>query len=347
MNILFLDRPFTLNYLCNIFIGPIFMNQVPKPKSCDHFIHIFEALIILVSALIAILFRNISSSIGFRLLFCILLLAVIAFILSVCNKRIEWLRNQWTILCFISVIAIVVIICVALPVKFFLKGQFVSEDRKERGKVSVMTFFVDEPNETGHGTITDDSGSFVLPGVKSGKHNIIAYTTNDDNIRHSRFSMLAVQQNVPPKSCPFPLKKCKLYKLETIYFDHDSARLNYSDRAKIHKVAEKLDDEFSGFNYRLFILGHTSSLGSDNYNLMLGCKRAEAVRDEVLKGLFNPERIHSVTFGERDLIDFGGATENHAKNRRVEFVLLPYGQEAEQMMANLGLKTINVLIIDS
>ncbi len=314
-----------------------------KPKSCDYFIDIFKALIVLISPVIAISLRHVCLPVVIRLLICSALFAVSALFCSVYRSRTTWLRKKHTILIFALAIIISVTICIVSPAEYGLKGQIASED----GKSIRMMYFPGASSDIGYGTITDDNGNWSIKGAKKGSNNVMAIAANDNSIRYSEFVMLAATRNRPPRKCPKPLKQCKLYKWDMVHFERDSARLSYDDLAKIHKMKERLMKEFYGVNYRLLILGHTSAIGSDKSNLMLGCQRAKVVRDELLKGPFNPERIRSVTFGERDLMDFGDGTLNHARNRRVEFLLLPYGPKAEQMMTKLRLDVINVFTTDT
>ena len=72
--------------------------------------------------------------------------------------------------------------------------------------------------------------------------------------------------------------------------------------------------------YLLVVEGHADERGSDEYNLALGEKRANAVRDYLMDLGVAPERLSVISYGEEKATR--GATTNAAwaKDRRAEFV---------------------------
>ncbi|PSM53212.1 OmpA domain-containing protein [Campylobacter blaseri] len=101
--------------------------------------------------------------------------------------------------------------------------------------------------------------------------------------------------------------------LETL-FEFDSAIVvsKYYDKiAKMAKFANK-----TGAN--LLIEGHTDSIGNDNYNLKLSQKRANAVRELMIKDYgVNPNKIKAVGYGETKPIATNSTDEGRKQNRRV------------------------------
>ncbi|MBL8026308.1 MAG: OmpA family protein [Fibrobacteres bacterium] len=70
---------------------------------------------------------------------------------------------------------------------------------------------------------------------------------------------------------------------------------------------------------KLVIEGHCDERGSDEYNLALGEKRAEAVK-EYLSGLgVDKIRLSSISFGEERPKNSAGTDGAMAENRRVQF----------------------------
>ncbi len=66
--------------------------------------------------------------------------------------------------------------------------------------------------------------------------------------------------------------------------------------------------------------GHTDSRGSAQYNLALSRRRANAVRNYLLKHGVKPERITIRSLGESQLKKQGNTILEHAQNRRVEII---------------------------
>jgi OOP family OmpA-OmpF porin len=70
---------------------------------------------------------------------------------------------------------------------------------------------------------------------------------------------------------------------------------------------------------RLEIRGHTDSQGPANFNLELSQKRAESVRQYMIKGGVDPSRLTAVGVGEEEPIASNATPDGRAQNRRIEF----------------------------
>lgn len=72
---------------------------------------------------------------------------------------------------------------------------------------------------------------------------------------------------------------------------------------------------------RFVIQGHTDQRGSEEYNLALGDRRAQVVREYLIANGINSARIMAVSLGEERPFVQGDTEEAHALNRRAHFVL--------------------------
>ena len=98
------------------------------------------------------------------------------------------------------------------------------------------------------------------------------------------------------------------------YFDYDSSSLGDDVRAAIDAhVALMMAD--SG-NVRLE--GHTDERGTREYNLALGERRANAVRDYMVASGVPAYRIETISYGEENPVAYGSGESSWKKNRRVE-----------------------------
>ena len=71
------------------------------------------------------------------------------------------------------------------------------------------------------------------------------------------------------------------------------------------------------------VQGHTDRRGRRSYNLDLSTRRAAAVRSFLIKeGFVEAQRLQSKGYGPDQPLELGDAPSVHAKNRRVEFVVL-------------------------
>ncbi len=99
-------------------------------------------------------------------------------------------------------------------------------------------------------------------------------------------------------------------------FAHDSAELGEGDVQRIAALAKYLKQYPLA---KAALGGHTSKVGSGHYNLRLGMKRAQAVRDVLVNQYgVEAERVEIATYGFRQLKRFGLGEDVDAPNRRVE-----------------------------
>jgi OOP family OmpA-OmpF porin len=70
------------------------------------------------------------------------------------------------------------------------------------------------------------------------------------------------------------------------------------------------------------IEGHTDSIGTDEYNLGLSQRRADAVRDYLVASGISPDMIVStIGVGKANPIASNDTEEGRSRNRRVEIII--------------------------
>jgi peptidoglycan-associated lipoprotein len=69
----------------------------------------------------------------------------------------------------------------------------------------------------------------------------------------------------------------------------------------------------------VFIEGHCDQRGAEAYNLSLGSKRANSIRDQLIKEGVSPEQLFSVSYGKEKPKVKGNDEAAWKKNRRAEF----------------------------
>jgi peptidoglycan-associated lipoprotein len=104
--------------------------------------------------------------------------------------------------------------------------------------------------------------------------------------------------------------------LQVVYFEYDSSDLDDASRSVLQANAEWLK---KNAKRTIRIEGHCDERGTIKYNLSLGERRANSVR-EYLEGLgIAPGRMRIVTYGEERPADPGHDEGAWRKNRRAEF----------------------------
>ncbi len=72
-------------------------------------------------------------------------------------------------------------------------------------------------------------------------------------------------------------------------------------------------------NLYIFIEGHCDERASEAYNLALGTRRANTIRNLLIKKGVNANNVYTISYGKEMPADSRGNKEAWAKNRRVEF----------------------------
>jgi peptidoglycan-associated lipoprotein len=106
----------------------------------------------------------------------------------------------------------------------------------------------------------------------------------------------------------------------TVHFDTDQAAIRKDDRAKLDHVAEYFKNNNS--KEALQVEGNADERGTEQYNISLGDKRALSVREYLANLGVDPQRIHTVSYGESKPVDPARNEAAYHKNRRAEMVLL-------------------------
>jgi peptidoglycan-associated lipoprotein len=108
-------------------------------------------------------------------------------------------------------------------------------------------------------------------------------------------------------------------KPHTVYFDYDRSAVRSSERSKVEAVAAFLRDN-SGQG--VLVEGHCDERGTEQYNLSLGDRRAQAIREYLVNLGIDSQRIHVITYGEAQPAVSGHDESSWSRNRRGEFILL-------------------------
>lgn len=100
-----------------------------------------------------------------------------------------------------------------------------------------------------------------------------------------------------------------------VNFDHDQAVIKQQYYAEIEAIANFLT---ANSNIAIVIEGHTSSVGSAEYNKGLSLKRANAIVNRLISvHNVNESQLSVVGYGEEQLKNLANTAQAHAENRRI------------------------------
>ena len=104
-------------------------------------------------------------------------------------------------------------------------------------------------------------------------------------------------------------------KFHPVYFGFDSVAIDGGERGKIDEVAGFMKSASN----TLIIAGFTDERGTPDYNRGLGERRAQAVREALIRAGVDAGKIQTVSFGAEMPAATGGGESAWGKNRRAEF----------------------------
>lgn len=104
-----------------------------------------------------------------------------------------------------------------------------------------------------------------------------------------------------------------------IFFDYDAAILGPENMRALEQHASFLADNT---DWRVRIEGHCDDRGSERYNLALGERRANAVRQMFLDKGIADSRMDVISFGEERPAADGTSDDARAQNRRAVIIHL-------------------------
>ena len=104
--------------------------------------------------------------------------------------------------------------------------------------------------------------------------------------------------------------------LATVYFEFDSDELSPGAIAVLDANAAWLRAHAA---VRVLIEGNTDERGTFEYNLALGARRANAVRNHLIRLGIPAEQLETISYGEDQPADAGHDEAAWARNRRCDF----------------------------
>lgn len=105
---------------------------------------------------------------------------------------------------------------------------------------------------------------------------------------------------------------------ETVYFAFDDYTLNMDAQQRLQGMADHLKNSQ---NAVVQIEGHCDERGSIEYNLALGERRAQSVKNYLVQLGVDAARLSTISYGEEKPATDGHDETAWSKNRRAEFTV--------------------------
>ena len=106
--------------------------------------------------------------------------------------------------------------------------------------------------------------------------------------------------------------------LQDVYYEFDSTDLAADAQAILKQNADWMKNNPKA---RVEVEGHCDDLGSNEYNLALGAKRAQSAKDFLVNQGIAAERLVTISYGKEAPACLEPTDECRVKNRRSRFVI--------------------------
>jgi outer membrane protein OmpA-like peptidoglycan-associated protein len=202
-----------------------------------------------------------------------------------------------------------------------LKGHIFDKEtnKKIKAKIEVVD---NSTHEVIYSQEVEGDAGFTLPLINepSNKDFTIKVTSNG----YSEYTGTLKANEVKDAHKNIELEKVfvvsNIMILDHVYFQYNEAEISESSKAELDSAIAVLNAQP---DVKIEIEGHTDNVGTDDYNLKLSQKRANAVKAYMISKGFDPKRIVKVTgYGNTQPLVNGDSEDAKQKNRRVEFKLI-------------------------
>ena len=155
-------------------------------------------------------------------------------------------------------------------------------------------------------TSNDDKGRKPVPFMPADMQNI-----GRDNSARAVSAGEALSRGVAAVTPPGAA-------LQDVYYEFDSINLRSDAEETLKQNAEWMKANLTA---RVEIEGHCDDIGSDEYNLALGAKRAQIAKDFLVSQGVSADRLVTISYGKEAPACFESNEECRVKNRRARFVV--------------------------
>jgi peptidoglycan-associated lipoprotein len=105
---------------------------------------------------------------------------------------------------------------------------------------------------------------------------------------------------------------------DRVFFESDQSELTPQARATLDKQVQWLQQYGQ---YAFTVEGHADERGTREYNIALGARRAQTVRDYLVSRGINPSRMRTISYGKERPVAVCNDISCWSQNRRAVTVL--------------------------
>ena len=115
----------------------------------------------------------------------------------------------------------------------------------------------------------------------------------------------------------FPPKGSLASIFRSVYFNTDEFSVKAPESVEILKAVSSY--LITHNKMHIFVEGHADQRGGEAYNLSLGSRRANSIRNFLIQQGVNPEQIYTISYGKEKPVNLSNTPESWSQNRRAQF----------------------------
>jgi peptidoglycan-associated lipoprotein len=172
-------------------------------------------------------------------------------------------------------------------------------------------------------TLAPDVGTVAPAGTTTvSPQDSVTYTITATGPGGSATASVRITVSTPPPPPPAvaapTIEELFNQQVQDAYFDYDKAEIRDDARGALRKTAQFLSDHPE---VKVVIEGHCDERGSTEYNLVLGDRRAAAVKQFLVSLGISADRMNTVSYGKEKPFCTEHDESCWQQNRRGHFIL--------------------------
>ena len=193
----------------------------------------------------------------------------------------------------------------------------------ERGQQTTLTWKSENATavviDEGVGNVAE-SGSVVITARESTTYTATAKGPGGEAKASTRVTVVAPKEVTTIGSSDIDGLQQAIAdgRVKDIFFDYDKAELTQQSRTTLEQDARWLRQFPTAI---VVIEGHCDERGTEEYNLALGDRRAQATKEYLVELGVTPEQMETISLGEEQPFAPGHDEASFAQNRRAHFTV--------------------------
>ena len=195
-------------------------------------------------------------------------------------------------------------------------------DMKTKLPLKARINYEDLGKGTSAGAASSDpnSGEYRIVLQAGKQFGFLAESANYYSVGENlNLSKLTSYQEVKRDLYLVPIEKGAAIRLNNLFFDFNKSDLKKESNNELKRLVELLNQYPK---MKIEIAGHTDNVGTDETNIPLSNKRAQAVLNWLVANKIDVTRLTAKGYGKSKPIAVGNTEEARKQNRRVEFLIL-------------------------